>query len=365
MASIKRYKTAKGTAWRVQYRSPDGRSRTKQGFRTKDEATVWADKNAVAVRDGEWVDPTLATTRIRALHPAWWARQQQLKPSTRALHSDVWERYIKPTWGDMPVGAVKKSDVQAWVTSLDVSPSWARTCHMVLAQLLDVAVDDQMMKRNPARGVKLPRKPRQPVDVFLTWEQLNALANASKHPEIILLLGTVGLRWGELAALRPRDLDPLRNRIHITRSASKADGKPVIVTPKTHEVRTAATSPELMRMLVEVAAGVGRDELLWRSRSGGPMLSPGHRTWFASAVERCMKADSTFPRVTPHGLRHVAAGLMIQAGANPKLVQRQLGHSSAAMTLDIYAGLWEDGLDAVMSVMGASNVVGSSCDRAN
>ncbi|WP_390884962.1 Arm DNA-binding domain-containing protein [Corynebacterium rouxii] len=44
MASIKKCTTAKGTAWRVQYRSPDGRSHTKQGFRTKTEAQRWADK---------------------------------------------------------------------------------------------------------------------------------------------------------------------------------------------------------------------------------------------------------------------------------------------------------------------------------
>lgn len=46
MASIKKYETAKGHAWRVQYRSPDGRNRTKQGFRTKAAAQSWADKNA-------------------------------------------------------------------------------------------------------------------------------------------------------------------------------------------------------------------------------------------------------------------------------------------------------------------------------
>lgn len=43
MASIKLYKTAKGKAWRVQYRSPDGKSRTKRGFPTKAEAQAWSD----------------------------------------------------------------------------------------------------------------------------------------------------------------------------------------------------------------------------------------------------------------------------------------------------------------------------------
>jgi integrase len=55
---------------------------------------------------------------------------------------------------------------------------------------------------------------------------------------------------------------------------------------------------------------------------------------------RCQQADPTFPRVT-------AASLAISAGANPKVVQRMLGHASAAMTLDVYADLFESDLDSV------------------
>jgi integrase len=64
-------------------------------------------------------------------------------------------------------------------------------------------------------------------------------------------------------------------------------------------------------------------------------------------VERCQKADPTFPRVTAHALRHTAASLAISAGANPKVVQRMIGHASAAMTLDVYADLFDDDLTAV------------------
>ena len=56
---------------------------------------------------------------------------------------------------------------------------------------------------------------------------------------------------------------------------------------------------------------------------------------------------SRSPGVTAHDLRHTAASLAIAAGANPKVVQRMLGHASAAMTLDVYADLFECDLDAV------------------
>jgi integrase len=60
-----------------------------------------------------------------------------------------------------------------------------------------------------------------------------------------------------------------------------------------------------------------------------------------------MENDDTFPRVTIHDLRHTAASLAISAGANVKAVQRMLGHASAAMTLDVYADLFDDDLDGV------------------
>ncbi len=71
-------------------------------------------------------------------------------------------------------------------------------------------------------------------------------------------------------------------------------------------------------------------------------------------------------RLVPHDLRHTAASLAISAGANVKAVQKMLGHASAAMTLDIYADLFDDDLDAVgeaLSAVGASEVVGKMWAR--
>jgi integrase len=64
-------------------------------------------------------------------------------------------------------------------------------------------------------------------------------------------------------------------------------------------------------------------------------------------VGRCQKADPTFRRITAHALRHTAPSLAISAGANPKVVQRMLGHASAAMTLDVYADLFDSDLASV------------------
>jgi len=85
--------------------------------------------------------------------------------------------------------------------------------------------------------------------------------------------------------------------------------------------------------------------------------------WFWNAVQASRAADPSFPKITPHDLRHTAASIAISAGANPKAVQQMLGHASAAMTLDTYADLFEDDLDAVserMDAVRAQAVVGFS-----
>ena len=73
--------------------------------------------------------------------------------------------------------------------------------------------------------------------------------------------------------------------------------------------------------------------------------------WFDTAVKKAQAEASSFPRIPPHGLRHVATGLLVSAGANVKVVQRQLGHASAVLTLDTYADLFEEDLDSAGQAM--------------
>ena len=118
--------------------------------------------------------------------------------------------------------------------------------------------------------------------------------------------------------------------------------------PSRHRVR-----PELVYVLrdpsrVVTAEGKGRDDLLWPSQTGSYLAPPSSTdSWLSGAVARCRESDKSFPRITAHALRHTAASLAISAGANVEVVQRMLGHASAAMTLDVYADLFDSDLDAV------------------
>lgn len=366
MASIRKYDTSTGTAWRVQYRSPDGKSRTKQGFKTKTAAQAWADKNATAIREGGWVDPNAGKTLMRDLTETWWEGRQHLKAST--LKADGYRKdQVLEYWGDRPVGSIKKSVVQAWVSGMGKSGATVRHAHSVLLQILEVAVTDGLIASNPARGVHLPRR-NAPVKVFLTPTQLAALAKAtgdemSERAIIVWVLGTVGLRWGELAGLKVEDINFERARIVVRRSVTYVGTEPVESAPKTHERREVSMSLPVCRMLRRQCEGKAQGAWVFERNNGLP-LRPVNSSdgWFRAAVEAAKAVDSKFPTVTPHGLRHVAAGLLVSAGANVKVVQKQLGHASAAMTLDTYAALFEDDLDSVGEALGGilSDVVGLS-----
>lgn len=255
------------------------------------------------------------------------------------------------------MSGVRFTDVQAWIGELANrrGPVIVRRAHGILARILDDAVRDRLLASNPARGVKLPPMAKRR-NVYLTAEQLHALARESgRYGSLVLLLGYVGLRWGEAAALTVGDIDFLRRRIVLHRNAVTVGGAMVVGTLKTGEARTVSVPGFVVDELARTCQGKGRDDLIWPSATGGYLAPPGTTSsWLSGAVRRCQKADDTFPRITAHALRHTAASLAISAGANVKAVQRMLGHSSAAMTLDTYADLFDDDLDGVAAKLDQS-----------
>ena len=356
MASIKRYKTAKGTAWRVQYRSPDGRSRTKQGFRTKDQATAWADKNATKVREGDWIDPTKTLTPISDLWAPWINAQTHLsESSTRALTAS-WETHVKPQWGTTPLSAITYPAVQAWVSDLSGkrSASIVHRAFHLFRSLIRMAMLSGMTKHDPTAGVRLPSRKSGKITT-LTASQVVTLAETSKrYKSLILFLGFTGARWGEATALTVGDVDVKRGRAIISKS--------VTGSTKTKQTRSIAVPEHVLEAMKPDMANKLPKALIWTRDGANPVPTPSRRSWWHAAVDKCMAADPNFPEVTPHDLRHAAASILISSGASVLVVQRQLGHASAKMTLDKYAHLFDADLDEVNDVM--ANVVEMSWDSA-
>ena len=368
MATISRYLTKAGEPrWRVRYRTPDNRQTDKRGFRRKIDAEDYLVEVEGRKRRGEYVAQAAGKALVGDLGAEWVKRQRgHLKPNSYKAIESRWRVHVEPRWKRTPVVNVAYSDVQAWVSDLAVirGAKTVQSAWSVLHSILDDAVRDRRIASNPAHGVKLPRIVKRP-HVYLTGEQLHALARASgRYAPLVLLLGLTGLRWGEAAALRVSDVNFLKRSVRVVENAT--GGK--VGTTKSGKHRTVYVPAYVITELSAAAAGKGRDALLWPSATGGHLKPPSpHDSWLSGAVKRCQAADDTFPRVTAHDLRHTAASLAISAGANVKAVQRMLGHASAAMTLDTYAGLFDDDqaavADKLQEIVGKMWAPGAGAER--
>ena len=224
MATIERYQTSTGaTRYLVRYRTPQHTQTKKRGFTTKRAAEAFANTMEVEKLTGSYVAPSLGQVTVGELGKEWLTRQVHHKASWSARLESVWRVHVEPKWGRRRIADIRPTEVQKWVAELKLSPSSVAHAQTVLAGILDDAVADRRLATNPARGVKLPRKTTTKPRSFLTAAQVHSLAHESKHPDIVLLLATTGLRWGEMAALRVRDIDLGRGRIRVERSASKVN----------------------------------------------------------------------------------------------------------------------------------------------
>jgi integrase len=124
---------------------------------------------------------------------------------------------------------------------------------------------------------------------------------------------------------------------------TEVSGRLVWTTTKTYKSRSVPVPAFLIPSLVDVCRGRGPEDPVFTAPDGGPLRL---RNWRARVFDPAFRAAG-ITCITPHDLQHTAASLASAAGANVKAVQRMLGHASAAMTLDICAGLFPDDLDSV------------------
>lgn len=339
--------------WLGRYRDLTGRERTKM-HPTKKEALAWGNEQERRIRRGEWTDPALSKITVSDLVDQYFS-VLTVKPSTRAQCEHIVTAHVLPRWGAVRLDRIATTDVRAWLASLTgpsgrkVGPSWVRKTHGVFSQMLDLAVMDGRLPRNPARptaGTKgfLPRLPKSGNHRYLSTEQLHALADeCGDYRTFVLFLGYTGLRWGEATALRVRDVSLLQGRVTVARGVVEVNGELIYGTPKSHAARTVPVPAFLRDGLMLAAAGKGKDDLVFTTTTGAVLRN---NNWTPRVLAPAAKRAG-LGSVTPHVLRHTAASLAISAGANVKAVQKMLGHASASLTLDTYAGLFADDLDDI------------------
>ncbi len=274
---------------------------------------------------GEFVSASQAKITLGEWADVWLANLVQLKPSTRLGYETIVRAAILPRWANVSLANLTHAGIQNWLTevSATAAPSTTRSYHRVMSMMLKYAVRDGRLSRNPADGVKPPRiiKGKHP---YLTHAQVQHLAHlAGDDGDVVIFLAYTGLRWGEMAALRVKDLDTLRRRANVDRAVTEVGRELVYGTPKNHSRRSVPFPSFLTNMLAAHCKGKATDEFVFTAPLDGALRN---RNWrrrsFEPAMAKLLGAYPELERLTPHDLRHTAASLAISAGANVKAVQK-------------------------------------------
>ena len=207
------------------------------------------------------------------------------------------------------------------------------------------------LKSNPARGLKVVGGPSRE-RLFLDANEVMLLATEAESIVTgagtdVFLLAYGGLRWGEAVALRRGRCHLLRSRIFIREAVTEVGGELHFGSTKTHQDRVLVLPGFLCELLPRQLASredKGPEALVFVDSLGGPLRNSNwrHRVWKPACEAAGVPAGLRI-----HALRHTAASLLVSSGANVKAVQRHLGHATASMTLDRYAHLFTDDLEAL------------------
>jgi integrase len=337
-----------GLRWRATWNEPDG-SRRRRSFATKDAAQAHLEHVGVAKRTGAYVSADRGRITVAEFATSWLDAQTHLKPSGRERVEGIVQLHLLPRWGAVALADITHEDVQAWVNYLDGSPATIQRVHGVLARMLDGAVKARRVVTNEARGVNRPKRVNREHRYLTVGELDRLLAECGAWAPVVRCLALTGMRVGEAAELRVRDVDVARKRAVVSRSMTTLAGRRVVGSTKTDAgVRSVPLVEEVLDDVRELVKGRRRDDLVYLTPKGAQLRKDNLRRAFRAAVV----AAGIDGGLRPHDLRHTAASLAVASGASVKTVQRMMGHASAAITLDVYAGLFDQDLDDVMDRIG-------------
>lgn len=352
----------KNHAWKVRYRDPDRVERAKT-FTKKGDAEDFASTIESDILRGDYVDHRAGKERLEDWAPKWLSTIT-VKPKTKDNYEGILRSRILPVFGKRQLAGLRRSDIQAWIAGMNdegLSPSRIHQCIIVLRQVLDAAVDDRLIARNPAERIKRPKIEYKEAAYFdpTTADQIVASIDEA-YRLLFRILAITGLRWGEAVALRRRHVDLLRRRLRVEDSLAEVKGKFIFGSTKSHAVRGVPLSPAVLAELKEHLENVDKnpDALLFTGEKGGPLR---YRYGYMDLWRATLKKLG-LPMVGVHALRHSAAARMISAGASAKAVQSIMGHRSAAFTLTVYGHLFDEDLDKLAIRLDAATQPPSSLE---
>ena len=246
---------------------------------------------------------------------------------------------------------------RGWLTGRTLSSKTVKNVMSLVASAYDTAMTDEfcpLVSFNPVTGMAPTQTAPDEVErVFLSPRQFADLYRHTigHYQDLMLFLVLTGLRWGEAAGLRVRDvtLHPETGRpyLEVRTALKRVKGGTVLGLLKSRAARRRLTIPTVLVPVIEQAiAGKDLDETVFTSPQGGRLHHGNVTRNLQKATARAQEAGCDLPDFTLHALRHSCAAWLLSAGRTPYQVSRQLGHETEATTQKYYGHLVRTEYDA-------------------
>lgn len=285
---------------------------------------------------------------------SWWLEHvvYDLAPTSLATYRSIVARWIVPHVGAVPVQKLTPSHVQAMLAALDrqgLSPRSRQKARVVLVSALRIAERDGLVPRNVAQLVDGPKLGAKIDDALAADEARAVLSAAAGQPlEAAAVLGLrLGLRIGEVATLRWADVDLDANTLTVVKAKTRAGERTLpLVAGSAAALQSRRRHQAVERLAVGPLWADGG--FVFTNPVGGQISTASLRKWWHGVV-----AEAGVPRRRFHASRHTAATLMLDDGIPLEVVSAALGHSSLAITSDVYAKVSMDAKRRALSQLDA------------
>lgn len=334
--------------WQVRWRDDSGKEH-KRNFESSREAKALETEINHQLQAGTYVDRAAGRVGFREYAEAWRAAQPH-RPNTARRARSVLSVHVYPAIGDRPVAAVRTSEIQGLVGRMarHLKPSSVRPNVSLIRAIFRAAVRDRIISQSPADGLKLPSVHKKKF-VPLTVEQVEALADAlpPRYRALVAVGAGLGLRPGELFGLRVRDIDFLRREVRVDQQVQPGEGEAPLKNDSSY--RTVPLPDVVAVELSAHLAAFPSRGLVFTNRDCAPIDARSFSQIWGRVRQVAGVAECRI-----HDLRHFYASVLIAAGRSVKEVSERLGHTDAAMTLNVYSHLWPTDADGTRAAIDAA-----------
>jgi integrase len=300
-------------------------------FIRKADAEGWlATQRADLVR-GTWRPASTRSLTFRE-YAARWLEQRKLKPTTAHHYRVMLDKFLLPGLGDMQLAKIDPHTVRTWHARLDTGSVYKAHCYGLLASIMRTAADDGLITVSPCvlRGAGRPKRTKKIKPATLDELATIVAAMPPRYRLLVLFGAWCGLRFGELAELRRKDIDLKNGVICVRRGVTFPAGGGAVVGPPKSEagIRDVHVPPHLLPMIREHLRDHAGIELLFPSPRGHHLSHQRFYAWWRPARDAAGRPD-----LRVHDLRHTGAVLAAQSGATLKELMARLGHSTPQMAM--------------------------------